>query len=116
MPALGRVLDRVVDEIDEDLPELIAVGVGGGRVLGDLRGDVDVSLSSALGHDLQRVVDRGADGDRPALPWRAAGREVGKDEHVVDPPPAAPGLPLDEGEEPQRRRAILPAAPSSVSA
>src|SRR5438445_436634 len=100
--ALGCVLHRVVEEVDEDLREAVVVGVHAevGRL--DVRDEPDTAGLGLGPHDVEHRAEHVADADRPSPQRHLAELDVGEVGEVVEQP--AEPLRVTEGdrEEPPR--------------
>ena len=110
-PTAGRrVLDRVVDEVDEHLPEAISIGGDEGRLGGNGLLEAQPGPGRRIAEDLEHVFDRGRDGHGPQAEGPPPELQIGEREEVVDQPAEALGVPVDDGEEPAPRCRIVPGA------
>ena len=95
----GRVLDRVLDEVRQDLPQHVGVGGDLGEVVSGRQLDRHAGRRVGAGRldDLERERCRVAvlDGE-----GEAARVEPARCEHLVDDPRQAVRLPRDHGQEP----------------
>src|SRR6267378_5871382 len=95
--AAGRVLRRVLEQVDEHLLHQQAVDVHGWQVLGQPRGDL--AVAQRLGQPGERDADQLFDGDPLAPELEAAGLQARDVEQVVDEAIEPLGLVADRLEQ-----------------
>src|SRR5262249_22451447 len=96
--AIRRVLDRVLDEVDEHLPDLVAVGLDERHAVGDAVTDLHARRGVRAGR-LDDALDQlgGVEGLR--LEVEPAGVELARQQNLVDDPAKALGLVGDQRDE-----------------
>ena len=82
--ALGRELDRVVEENDQNLPETGRVGVGGGQIRRQVERESDPLGARAALKRIEGVAHGIRDGDAGQLDRELAGLEARDLEQVID--------------------------------
>jgi len=97
MPAGGRVLDGVGEEVRDHLRQPLRIGVHDERALGQLHAELVPRPLHERTSRLQRGVHRLAEVGRPALQLEPPARHPRHVEQVVDEPDHVPDLPLEHG-------------------
>src|ERR671922_631414 len=106
-PALGRVLHGVVDEVEEDLPDLVRIADDRGEPAGLRHGERDVVSCSQRGaHLLDHLDDEPLGVDVLLLEPQPAGVELVRQQDVPDDPRQPLALERDHFQQPVRRRHV----------
>src|SRR5207237_3457274 len=82
--AVGRELERIRQEIQEDLLDLALVGADRADALVDVPAQRDAAAAGALAHEGQGVVDGGGQIELDDLQLHASGLDFREIEDVVD--------------------------------
>ena len=94
-----RVLDRIIDQIDQHLVQAVAIARGQHHVVGITGLQRHAPALGPLAHQLDRLVGDAPDLERLESERRKSAFKIGKRDQVVDQPREATRLTLDDAEE-----------------